>query len=285
MIVGLLCAFGAAFAMGVASILQSISANRSAALSTVHAGRIVKLIGHPMYVAGIALDLFGAVAALVALQHLPLFLVQSALASSVAITALIAAVMGSRIRRAEWLALGALAVGLILLALAAAPESSSPVATHWNWVMLAAAIPVAVLAGFGVRAADRRAGVILAIAGGLSFSIVAIAARTLSISAPLWHLLAAPALWVIVVHGILATVLFAMALQRGSVTSVTALTFGTEVLIPSAIGLAFLGDAARSGFGAAAAAGFFLAIVGALALARFSEPDLPAGRATVSAPT
>ncbi|PRZ33579.1 hypothetical protein CLV47_12536 [Antricoccus suffuscus] len=281
MIIGLLCAFGGAVAMGVASILQSISAKRSAALSTIHAGRIVRLIGHPMYVAGIALDLVGAVAALIALQHLPIFLVQSALASSVAITALIAAFLGSRIRRAEWLALGALAVGLILLALAAAPAPSSPLAGHWNWVMLAAAIPVVALAGIGVRAADRRAGVILAVAGGLSFSIVAIAARTLSMSAPLWHLLAAPALWVIVVHGILATVMFAMALQRGSVTSVTALTFGTEVLIPSAIGLAFLGDAARSGFAAAAAAGFVLAIVGALALARFSEPDLNTGRTNV----
>jgi hypothetical protein len=61
--------------------------------------------------------------------------------------------------------------------------------------------------------------------------------------------------------------LFTTALQRGSVTSVTALTFAVETIVPAGIGLAFLGDTTRPGFALAAAVGFVLTIAGTLGLA------------------
>jgi len=61
--------------------------------------------------------------------------------------------------------------------------------------------------------------------------------------------------------------LFTTALQRGSVTSATAVMFAVETIVPAGIGLAFLGDATRPGFAGVAAVGFALTIAGTLALA------------------
>jgi hypothetical protein len=55
---------------------------------------------------------------------------------------------------------------------------------------------------------------------------------------------------------------------------VTALTLATETLVPSAVGIAFLGDTVREGFIAVAFAGLLLALSGAVLLARFGEVDL-----------
>ena len=57
------------------------------------------------------------------------------------------------------------------------------------------------------------------------------------------------------------------ALQRGSVTVVTAAMFGVETVVPAVIGLAFLHDRARSGLWPVAAAGFLLSVGGSVALA------------------
>jgi hypothetical protein len=61
--------------------------------------------------------------------------------------------------------------------------------------------------------------------------------------------------------------LFTTALQRGSVTSATAVMFAVETVVPAGIGLVFLGDATRPGFAVVAALGFVLTIAGTLALA------------------
>jgi len=71
-------------------------------------------------------------------------------------------------------------------------------------------------------------------------------------------------------------VLFALALQRGRVTVVAAVTFTTNTVLPATIGIVFLGDQVRSGYALVATAGFLIAVSGAIALAEFAGP-LPAG--------
>ena len=66
-------------------------------------------------------------------------------------------------------------------------------------------------------------------------------------------------------------VFFAIALQRGSVTTVTAMTFVLEMVIPSAVGLFLFGDSVAAGTAPIAGVGFVLAIAGTLALMRFAE--------------
>src|SRR6478736_5402855 len=75
---------------------------------------------------GVALDTLGFVFELAALRHLPLFLVQSAVAASLAVTAVTAsAIMGEHLTRRDWLAVGAVCGGLALLGLSAGPEGAS----------------------------------------------------------------------------------------------------------------------------------------------------------------
>src|SRR5450759_1728556 len=88
-----------------------------------------------------------------------------------------------------------------------------------------------------------------------------------SIPSPLWQGLADPGLWAILANGGLGMLLFATALQRGSVTSATALLFAVATVVPAYIGLAFLGDRTRPGYALVAVLGFVLTIAGTVALA------------------
>jgi len=91
MVLGMACALFAALAYGGASVLQSVAARRAESGSGLDPRLMVRLARSVPYVSGLVLDLAAFVASLVALRTLPLFLVQSAVASSVGVTAVIAA--------------------------------------------------------------------------------------------------------------------------------------------------------------------------------------------------
>lgn len=275
MLAGLLCAVLAALCYGSASVLQAMSAQQAAASENLDPRLLMRLFGQLPYLVGLALDGVGFVAAVVALQlHQPLFVVQAIVAGSVGVTAGLVALRGNRLSRSEWLALTALGCGLVLLALSAGTEKDEVLGTSWYWAMVAATVPVALLGAVGLRLKQTAAAVVLGTAAGLAFAITAVAARAMNLPHPWWRLLLSPALYAIVVGGLLGMLLFAAALQRVSVTTVTALVLGTETVVPSALGLAFLGDTIRPGFPAVAVAGLVLALVGAGLLAKFGEVDL-----------
>ena len=277
MLIGLLCAVFASLCYGGASVLQAVSAKRTASTEGLDPRLLIRMFGQLPYLLGISLDGVGFAASVVALQlNQPLFVVQAIVAGSVGVTAAISAVMGTRLGRIEWSALAALGAGLVLLALSAGVENDIRLGNKWYWVMLAATIPVALLGAAGSRLDGSGAAVLLGTGAGLAFAITAIAARTLVIPAPWWHLLASPATWAIAAGGLLGMLLFATALQRSAVTTVTALVLGTETVVPSIIGLAFLGDTIRHGFMAVAITGLVLSLGGAGLLARFGEVELPA---------
>ena len=58
---------------------------------------------------------------------------------------------------------------------------------------------------------------------------------------------AQPTVWAIVVYGAIGMGFFTVALQRDSVTLVTAITFVFEVVVPSLVGIALFGDAIAPG--------------------------------------
>jgi hypothetical protein len=67
--------------------------------------------------------------------------------------------------------------------------------------------------------------------------------------------------------------LYATALEDGSVTVATAAVVLAETTPPAVVGVMFLGDHTRPGLGGIALIGFSLAVVCAVALARFAETD------------
>ncbi len=99
-------AFVALLGFGVGSVLQSVCA-KSTAEATGLAG-VARILRQLPYLVGLGLDGVGFLGNVVALQRLPLFLVQSILVGSVGVTAVIAALRGQRLGWRDWASLAAL---------------------------------------------------------------------------------------------------------------------------------------------------------------------------------
>jgi drug/metabolite transporter (DMT)-like permease len=252
-------ALAAAVCFGLATVLQAIGMRRS--------GSLAKAVFTLPMIAGIALDLLGFLFELAALRHLPLFLVQAAVASSLAVTAIAAAVMiGEHLRGRDWIAVGAVCLGLAALGVSAGPEGGSRASNAFYWSLAIALVVLAVIGALSARTRHRT--VLLGLCAGLCFGILAIAARTLPEFTRLLH---EPAAYLAAVAGPTAFVLWTAALSSGSVTTATAAMVIGQTVLPAAIGVLVLGDEARQGFLAVAGAGFLLAVGGALSLARYGE--------------
>ena len=277
MTLGLLGALLAALAYGAATVLQAVGVRRVSALPPGTTLRDRVRTGWP-YAVGLALDGVGFLASLAALRTLPLFLVESAVASSVAVTAVLSVVvLGVRLGRAEVVALLVVVAGLTGLALTAEAGPAVRPGPGATWWLLAAAALVALLLVVGTVDHDRRRGaVVLSVGAGLGFGGVGVAARLLEVPPSAWQLATDGGAWALVAHAVLATVAYGLALARGRVTTVAALTFATETVVPALLGVLLLGDRVAPGQGPAAALAFVATLGGCIALAGRAEPPGPA---------
>jgi drug/metabolite transporter (DMT)-like permease len=292
---GLLGAFAAAVAYGVATILQSVGARSAGIADDLDANLVRRLLRSSPYIAGLLLDAVGFGLSFAALHTLPLFTVQAIIASSLAVTALLAVVMlGVRPSVSEWVALVCVTTGLTLLALAATNNSPTRVDNMDRWLLV---ISVAVVGAFAFVAARRRhlpsrhdAWALGGLAG-LMYGAAGIGARILRTPTAPWRLFLDPALYAMALAGILGLLLYAMALQRGTVTVATSAVVVAETLVPAIVGITLLGDRPAPGHTTLAVLGFAMTVAGAVALARYGEPptrnverfaDLPVG--TLPAP-
>jgi hypothetical protein len=80
----------AAAAYGLATILQAVGTRRVAAGAGLDVRLLVRLSRSAPYVAGLALDAAAFALTVVALRHLPVYLVQSAVAANLAVVAVLA---------------------------------------------------------------------------------------------------------------------------------------------------------------------------------------------------
>ncbi len=280
MVVSLLAALLSALCYGIASVLQAISVRAASRRSVaevgqagqgVDAGLLVRLLHQGVFLGSILIDLIGFIAQLVALRRLPLFAVQAIIAANLAVTAVFAAwLMRIRLAPREWLAVAGVIVGVGLLGLSAGAEGAARVGSAFKLGLIVAVAGVGV-AGFAVARLPNpvRTPALGAIAG-LGYGIVAVAARILPGFGAL-ELVKSPASYTLAAAGIVSFLLYATALEGGSVTVATAAVILAETAPPALVGVLFLGDTTRHGLTAVAAVGFVLAVLCALALARFGE--------------
>jgi hypothetical protein len=260
----------AALASGSGSILESSGVRRAGAYGGTSLD-LVELRRQWIYFLGLGVDVLGFVFAAAALHRLPLFLVQSILAFSVGVTATISAFLGTRLGTMGWGALGVGATGLVLLGLSADPSPARAVATGWRLVLLGMAVVVVAL-GLSAKHRNRPwTAAVMAFGAGVGFGVVGVSARTLDLAGPLWTIVLEPSAWAIILNGLAAAVVFAMALQQGAATAATAVMFTTNTALSSLIGLVYLGDRVRPGFAAAVGVGMVLAIGVAAASRRVSR--------------
>jgi drug/metabolite transporter (DMT)-like permease len=224
------------------------------------------------FAVGVALDLAGFVAQLVALRDLPLFVVQAAQAGNLAVTALACIpILGIRLGLRHWTAVLAVCAGLALLGASSDSEGADGARLSTRFTLLAAAL----ILGAAALVATRLNPIVQGAVAGLGFGLTALAVRAIP-SLSLAALIRDPATYAAAVAGACAFLSFAAGLQRGAVTTVSALVILGETALPAAAGILLWHDRTRPGWIPAALAGFVLAVAGALMLARFAEPE-PSG--------
>jgi drug/metabolite transporter (DMT)-like permease len=279
MLVSLLAALASAFCYGIAAVMQAISvraasrrpAAEAGAGGRVDPGLVVRMLRQGPFLASILIDLVGFIAQLVALRRLPLFAVQAIIASNLAVTAVFAAwLMKARLSGREWLAVAGVVTGVGLLGSSAGAEGASSVGWAFQLGLIIAVAGVAVVGLAAARLPNPARTPTLGAIAGLGYGVLAVSARILPGFAP-GQLVRNPATYTLAAAGIVSFMLYAAALDGGSVTTATAAVILAETLPPALIGVLFLGDTTRHGLAVVAGSGFALAVFCAVALARFGE--------------
>lgn len=276
MLPSLLGAFGAALCYGVGSLLEAIAARSSPASETLDPRLFLRLVRSWRYLLGAGLDVVGFVLAVAAVRSLPLFVVQSIVASSLAVTAVLGAYfLQMRLGRSDKVALGLVVGGLVLVGLSAAPDRTVEASDVEQWGVLAVSILLVVAAGMLGRLPAAAGAAALGAVAGLAFGATAVAARMIPESLSIADLLsepggvlASPATYALVVAAPLALLSYSTALQRGSITQATAPLVVCETVGPALVGIGLLGDQARHGWEWVAVLGFVVSVGGAVGLSR-----------------
>ncbi|HST67271.1 MAG TPA: hypothetical protein VLM05_19005, partial [Mycobacteriales bacterium] len=116
---GIVAAVAAAVLYGSSSVVQAAATARGVTVSA--------LLRSPGYLAGLAGDLAAWLLSLVALRHLPAFAVQSVLAGSLGVTAVLGSVvLGDRLGRRAALAVPLLVAAAGVLAAAGGRQAATP---------------------------------------------------------------------------------------------------------------------------------------------------------------
>jgi drug/metabolite transporter (DMT)-like permease len=280
MLGSLLAALLSAVCYGIAAVMQAIAVRAASHRTAEFAGEagqgvdpglLVRMLRQGLFLASIGIDLLGFIAQLVALRKLPLFAVQAIMASNLAVTAVFAAwLMKIRLALREWLAVAGVVVGVALLGLSAGAQGAAKVGSEFQLALIVAVVGVGVV-GFAVARLPNpvRTPALGAIAG-LGYAVLAVSARILPGFGVL-QLIKSPASYTLAAAGIVSFLLYATALEGGSVTTATAAVVLAETMPPAIVGVLFLGDTTRRGLAGVAVLGFVLAVVCAVALARFGE--------------
>ncbi|WP_406358953.1 hypothetical protein [Streptomyces sp. NBC_00658] len=279
----MICALGAAVCFGTATVLQAMAAREAASAgggtgdggtgggAGADAALLLRAVRQWRYLVGLALDGVGFLLQIVALRSLPIYAVGAALAASLAVTAVVAArLLHVRLSRVEWGAVGVVCAGLAMLGLASGAEGDRAGSIALKYAMLGTAVGVLLLGAAGGRLPERGRALVLGLGAGFGFGVVEVAVRLVDDLA-VGSLLRNPATYALLVGGGAAFLLLTSALQRGSVTVATAGMVVGETVGPAVVGVVWLGDRTREGLEWLAVLGFVVAVVGALALARFGE--------------
>lgn len=277
----------AALCYGIAAVMQAMAV-RAASLRPAHSpagggitgvggmtgvdpGLVVRMLHQWRFIASLGIDLIGFLAQLVALRRLPLFAVQAMIAANLAVTAVFASwLMHIMLSWREWLAVAGVVTGVGLLGSSAGAEGAARVSPAFQMALIVAVAGIALAGLAAARLPYPARTPVLGAVAGLGYAVLAVAARILPGFSP-QQLVRSPASYALAAAGIVSFMLYTAALDGGSVTVATAAVVLAETTPPAIVGVIFLGDTTRHGLTGVAALGFGLAVVCAVALARFGE--------------
>jgi drug/metabolite transporter (DMT)-like permease len=264
-LIGILEATVAMILYSVAALLQAAGAHR--------ATRRRPVAVQTGYLAGLAVDLFAWLFAVLALQHLPVFAVQAVIGGSIAVTAVVSArVIGVMLPLPSRVGVAGCLIGLVLVA-ASASDESQPVQPRSSVdVILLVAVLLLGVATLVFRQGKRAWP--LALIAGMGFGGSALAVRAAHVQTggdfDLMLLLGQPSTYLVLGYWTVGIVSYTTALSRGDIGAVTAVFMVTEVLVPGMVGIALLGDPVRPGWMwvTALVTGLAAAVAGTVLLAK-----------------
>jgi drug/metabolite transporter (DMT)-like permease len=289
-LVSLVAALAAAVCYGVGAVMQAIAVRASSRRPVLEAagmagrvdpGLVVRMLRQWLFLLSLLIDLVGFIGQLVALRRLPLFEVQVIIAANLAVTAVFASwLMHIVLSVREWIAVAAVVIGVGMLGSSAGAQGASTVGVDFQLALIAALAAITVAGVAAARLPSRTRTPTLGAIAGLGYGVLAVCARILPGFSP-HHLIRSPAAYTLVAAGIISFMFYASALESGSVTVATAAVILIETVPPAIVGVLLLGDKTRPGMAGLAIAGFIIALVSAIALARFGEAG---GHSTAAQP-
>jgi drug/metabolite transporter (DMT)-like permease len=269
MLWGLLAGLAAAVLYGVPAVLQAIASRR---LPDDSAWRVlVAGARDPLMVAVVVLYLLGFGMHLIAIDLLPLYLAQSAIAASLLFTALAAVrVLGEWPHPLQWVSLAAVCLGLSLLAMAAGRVGQHTFTDEFTIVLYALFAVLVVLTTLAARLRGLLAGVLLGLLSGIAYAGTPLATR--AIEDPAWDLRTVATALAVACFGVLGFAAYSLALQRARVTVATAPMILAQTVVPAVVGLVLLHDEVRPGWWVGMVVGLAISLLGAVGLAGVEVP-------------
>ncbi|MXG92171.1 hypothetical protein [Nocardioides flavescens] len=268
-VAGLVAGLVSAAVFGVAAVVQAAAVRDFDTQQPGLAGFVRRSVRDARTMLVVAAYLLGFVLHAVAIWLLPLYLAQALVAMSLPVTALASRRVESALSRRGWTAVALVTGGLVLLSLGAGEPGTIDVdgrfaAAVWGGVLVL---------GVATVTARRLSGPVLGLVAGLGYAGSAIATRGIALPVDVVVVvvaLAVPSL------SVLAFYLYSLGMERAAVPATSASLVVAQTFVPSAVGVAFLGDGVRDGWWPAVVAGLLLAMLGASVLGAEVRTDGPA---------
>lgn len=281
MTAGIVIAVIGSLAFAAAAVLQALGAEQVAQRAAIREERRRSAAAHPSlrstaatmltvpFLIGFVFDIIGFVATIASARLIPLFLSQTIISARLLATALLAMVflkVGLTLR--DWISGSVIVVSLVLLAVSAGREGVEH-AAWMHWAVLVAGPALIALGVIMMRRLRTHIAAVTGLIAGAVFGVMAVASRILDGLDPLdlSVLFTDPALYALLLSGIGGFYLFTVALQTGSVNAAAAALVVGQTVLPGAVGIAFLGDVTRAGWGPVAIVAFAAAVLGGVVLA------------------
>ncbi len=265
-------AAGCAVANGISIILQKTGADDEAKVKSLDLSLIFRLFKNKPYLGGLLLQIVGWVLCLVALQVLPIFLVQSVIAASIVVTAIGEWIITRHsLNKLAYIAIIGVLSGLVLVGLAAKPSHATLGNDEIHTILELAPIVLIILGVFFIYLKKRISSSFLALLSGISFGATSLIGRIIVFHNPVWLMLKDPLLWALVVYAVLGQYLFTVALQRSSGTKANALMISTQTLVPSFLGILYFNDKFRDDLFGLVVLGAILVVVGCIIIGKVDK--------------
>lgn len=240
---GIAAAVGASLLYNASIALQALEVRDEPHEHSLRVSLLGRLLRNRKWLGATALGLLGWPLEIVALLLAPLTVVQPCLASGLILLLWLGATkLGERPGAREWVAVGAIGVGVVGVALVA-PERSTDHAGTATMAIALALVAIPMLAPYALRSRASSLSILAVVSAGCGYAWTAVASKLFTDELVAGTLLVAVAwLATAALSEVLALLSEMSALQRRGATHVAPIMFAVQVLVPVALAPLIFGE-------------------------------------------